>query len=1211
MRSLSWLKLFIASGILCGVQSAAHAQAPATRLSRLIPWAPHQVGKKPETGSDKSIEELAKNIDWLENRLNLYGTVVPKTPDVWGEARLTAHRQEFEEMLKRELTAFNKNAINGAESVKDNAFLAFALAMNNGIRNPDVPAAEIRSGTVGPGVSAVVIEQSKEGETPKTSTSGGGAFATIAAPTDLGPVFQYDPSKITLGDQITVEQTEVLDQLARYLNHLHQIRRINEGDDTSDAPGYSMNLVRIPVSILPGEHTKIGYGAEITVTAEPYLGPELLPMAFRDFVINDLVDQLSLPMTRFINSNPAEVDEMIRSFQVYNRRESQIRQAIDAFNGLNICVKEHPEIQAPISNFLHPTKQVPPTWQIIIPSDTQISSPASLAGLRSSVEFVAERLKYEYAEAKTTFEGAEPSPVLETKHITKDPTKVFIPDLTVKALRSVEVTPLRDDSSGDGKKPIDKLIEAQKAQEIYDQQKFLDQGTKSSLAEVERSLSAVATATKSLSKTSINLPAGTTRRSTLPFPPSQLISNYGYQQLAEVITGIYFSLRADVINREVVHMTDIQAILREELAAAYELLRQDNVQELWAQASLPEGELYSAIRRRDHSAITKLRQDFMHTVLGCDNPSANVGYKRTFNETTECKPFEELDLSPHDRTTAVLAWCIYVESILLNERLNQDIRETLGNKPSYQACNGWAAFLGPNPSDDARMLFNDYVQTRWPIKIFALDPQNNEQNIGDVRSLFRQMQMSIALAFATGQTRLSTALQSMRKLQRDAATIDLNRTAVGFGHGDDTFGWRFYPRFQTPPVEGNAKVLFRDLIVGGPTDKQLERGRQIEPGMRECTAIVLMPSFVPHVTFTTRSNWFRLGKQGLTADSVEDTVEYSRAIKQMETNANTCIRCSHLYRDGEVDRMVKRIKQLDRRLPLQTLECQVPVENSLGGFEIFSAGTRELSPELTGWYGAPGYDPHRGGTMFLTGDNFSVTGSKLIVGNQMVHARLISRQILEVTLPPGLATVRDRRLQKENKVGQSQDEGYFNEDVEGYVDAHIATPYGVSGHLLIPVVHTPHEAIDQVTVIGNEIALHAKLDEANNSIKAISKVGPLDLLTLLVPQGSPLAGDKRTIQITLSSGSEVLTSSKEIELESDGSGTRFRMSANTAINQLNDNNEDSLMALIKQHLDYLLFIKDGKIAEVEYDGVVTVVGSSGYSSVDADGSLKIRVSITP
>ena len=33
---------------------------------------------------------------------------------------------------------------------------------------------------------------------------------------------------------------------------------------------------------------------------------------------------------------------------------------------------------------------------------------------------------------------------------------------------------------------------------------------------------------------------------------------------------------------------------------------------------------------------------------------------------------------------------------------------------------------------------------------------------------------------------------------------------------------------------------------------------KIEPGMRECVAIVLMPSFVPYADFTVRSNWFKL-----------------------------------------------------------------------------------------------------------------------------------------------------------------------------------------------------------------------------------------------------------------------------------------------------------------------------------------------------------------
>ena len=41
-------------------------------------------------------------------------------------------------------------------------------------------------------------------------------------------------------------------QKKRYLDFLNQIRRENEGDDTADSPGYSLNLVRIPVSVLPG-----------------------------------------------------------------------------------------------------------------------------------------------------------------------------------------------------------------------------------------------------------------------------------------------------------------------------------------------------------------------------------------------------------------------------------------------------------------------------------------------------------------------------------------------------------------------------------------------------------------------------------------------------------------------------------------------------------------------------------------------------------------------------------------------------------------------------------------------------------------------------------------------------------------------------------------------------------------------------------------------
>jgi hypothetical protein len=76
---------------------------------------------------------------------------------------------------------------------------------------------------------------------------------------------------------IKLEPIVHLDQKATFLNHLHQLRRINEGDDTADSAGYSLNLVRVPVSVLPGRYTEQGHGAEITMTLNPYLSPELLP----------------------------------------------------------------------------------------------------------------------------------------------------------------------------------------------------------------------------------------------------------------------------------------------------------------------------------------------------------------------------------------------------------------------------------------------------------------------------------------------------------------------------------------------------------------------------------------------------------------------------------------------------------------------------------------------------------------------------------------------------------------------------------------------------------------------------------------------------------------------------------------------------------------------------------------------------------------------
>ena len=49
-------------------------------------------------------------------------------------------------------------------------------------------------------------------------------------------------------------------------------------------------------------------------------------------------------------------------------------------------------------------------------------------------------------------------------------------------------------------------------------------------------------------------------------------------------------------------------------------------------------------------------------------------------------------------------------------------------------------------------------------------------------------------------------------------TIGLNRTTVAFAADNDTFGWYFFPRLQSPPEETtNIGDLFRLIWSAGPT----------------------------------------------------------------------------------------------------------------------------------------------------------------------------------------------------------------------------------------------------------------------------------------------------------------------------------------------------------------------------------------------------------
>jgi len=913
----------------------------------------------PATCQDPGFEKLAREIEWLERRLNATGSIVAQHPDVWGQNRLTRHRAEYEEQLRAQLGGFRELA-NAHLRRSDQAFLGMALALS--------PPATGRPGTTRPTeISASVTNLISN---PVEGTAGEAVIARtapFAAPARPFTEFGLDNSAA-----VSLEPTIHLDHLSRYVNHLQALRRINEGDDIADSPGYALNLVRIPVSITPGQHTQVGHGAEITITAQPQLGGDLLPTTFRNLVINDLVDALAPVVTHAVNS-PAV-------------RASLAAECVDG-----------PEAAQPIT------------------------ASAALHGLASR---------------------------------------------------------------------------------------------------------------------SVSVPSAKSRRARMPFPPEQLVEVIGARQVVVLLGAVVEALGTHPASAPCIDLADVRAFFAEELKAASDFLDQPRQRHAWDE--LPGWNLAELVRSRRAGELELRRRAFFES-LGIDEgapeaemiapalPEETMPHEGIASQTRACQtrachgPCS--NALPPCRicrtTTAVLAWAILVESALLDARLAEDIRESGAARGQASfACAG--PFYGPDPSPEARAAFDDYVRRRWPLRVFALDPVTEEQNVADEYAQRREMQIAMAIAYSSGRANSQALARYARRLETDLATISLNKTAVGFTHGADTFGWRFYPRIQPPPTRGTVATLTDTLCGGSSTTRDLA-SRRLEGGQRECTAIIVMPSFVPLVSFDVRTSWFSLTHPQATEQSLRETLLLSRSLQSIQQQATRCLQRPGCYRPGEMASVQHCIEMLDRRMPRQSMLAQIPYENEAGGFELFNTGITDLAPELIGWYGGPGIDPAGTTTLFLLGKGFSVHDTSVIAGGRPVKAELVSRQLLRAEIPPGVLTTKPTIGDGACQVGfgpravavrrrppvrlasnaeplpappgpaaRSRADSLSPDDrptlrlslpalgggavggaagmVAGAADAccetaggidcharevvdiHLATPYGVSGHLLIPVV---------------------------------------------------------------------------------------------------------------------------------------------------------------
>jgi hypothetical protein len=219
------------------------------------------------------------------------------------------------------------------------------------------------------------------------------------------------------------------------------------------------------------------------------------------------------------------------------------------------------------------------------------------------------------------------------------------------------------------------------------------------------------------------------------------------------------------------------------------------------------------------------------------------------------------------------------------------------------------------------------------------------------------------------------------------------------------------------------------MLLNGQVPDPTGSDQMIEPGQRECTALVEMPNFVPKIEFVTVANWFRTSEVG---DGQKSDLEKAAVLGRKLVIAEEALNRARIeghYRPEEYQIATERLSQLRSLMPTQRMVVRVPFTDNQNDARIFCSHGSQLRPALTGWHGRP---PEEGDetTMFLEGMNFSIHDTHVIAGGKPASSVLVSRQLLQVTIPRDACPTPSAH-------GNS------------LLDINVATPNGVSNHLLI------------------------------------------------------------------------------------------------------------------------------------------------------------------
>ena len=134
-------------------------------------------------------------------------------------------------------------------------------------------------------------------------------------------------------------------------------------------------------------------------------------------------------------------------------------------------------------------------------------------------------------------------------------------------------------------------------------------------------------------------------------------------------------------------------------------------------SSDPLEELGDQVAGRDFARIAQIRDRQRRgpagqAGLGDGRPDAQTSWERE-----------------RKKVVSMLAFALQIQAAGVNRRLKQDM---LDQDPTLKESLKTLSFFEPEVSDDAFSAFEQYVNAKWPLRVYAIEPVIAQQNVADV-----------------------------------------------------------------------------------------------------------------------------------------------------------------------------------------------------------------------------------------------------------------------------------------------------------------------------------------------------------------------------------------------------------------------------------------------------------------------------------------------